>query len=283
MQLRYLLRRSPEGLTPEGRYQWKTTRATLKQYPKDIRFRREQAKQGGMPPMPSPYLRYRVSGNYHIQLFHESGRGSRNDFENALKGVGKSFNDFHSILDFGAGCSRIMRWMQDLSQHAELYGTDIDAKAIRWSKRHIPFAKFGVNQGLPPLNYPDGKFDLVYSHSVFTHLNEEYQDAWLAELKRVTKPGAVLLLTVHGDNAWQGFYESGKEHPGMAEHVASYEKNGCHFVHDDEWTGVFPDFYHSMFHQKRYIMEHWAKYFTILNYLEQGMLNYQDMVVLQRD
>lgn len=283
MQIKYLFCKSLEGLTPKMRYKWKTTRHTLNQYPKDIRFRWHQAKQGGMPPMPSPDLRYRVSGNYDVELFHQSGLGSRKDFESALKVEWKSFDDFHSILDFGAGCSRIMRWMKQVSQHAELYGTDIDKKAIRWSKRHIRFAKFAVNQGLPPLNYPDGKFDLVYSHSVFSHLNEEYQDAWLAELKRVTQLSGVLLLTVHGDHAWQRFYNSAPDHPAMTDHVASYEKQGFHFVHDDEWTGVFPEFYHSMFHQKQYIMEHWAKFFTILNYLDQGMLNYQDIVVLQKN
>lgn len=282
MQIKYLLKKTPQGLSPEQRYLWDTTRKSLKQFPKDIRFRLSQRSQGGMPPMPSPYLRYRVAGNYEIERFHVSGQQSRTDFENALKSVGKSFADFHSILDFGAGCSRIMRWMKDVSQHAKLYGTDIDEKAIRWSQRHIDFAEFGVNQGLPPLNYPDGKFDLVYSHSVFTHLNEEYQDAWLAELNRVTQPGAVLLLTVHGDHAWQGFYSSAPDHPAMPQHVTSYETNGFHFVPDDEWTGVFPDFYHSMFHQKRYIMEHWAKFFTVLNYLDQGMLSFQDIVVLQK-
>lgn len=283
MQLKYLFKKQSDDMTPEERYMWDATRKSLKQFPKDIRFRLEKARSGGMPPIPPPFLRYRVAGNYDIERFHESGQGSRNDFENALKSAGKSFADFHSVLDFGAGCSRIMRWMKDVSQHAELYGTDIDDMAIQWSSRNIPYAKFGVNQGLPPLKYADQQFDLVYSHSVFTHLDETYQDAWLTELKRVTKPGAVLLLTVHGPHAWQGFYNSAPEHPAMKNHVEGYEKQGFLFVPDDEWTGVFPDFYHSMFHKKDYIMEHWGKFFTVLNYLDQGMLNFQDIVVLQRN
>ena len=40
------------------------------------------------------------------------------------------------------------------------------------------------NQPLPPLDYPDATFDLIFNHSVFTHIDEQYQDAWLAELLR---------------------------------------------------------------------------------------------------
>ncbi|MCQ3928909.1 MAG: hypothetical protein DPW16_00495 [Chloroflexi bacterium] len=283
MQLKYLFNHLTDDMTPEERYWWDTTRKSFRQYPKDILFWLSQLPQGGTPPMPPPHLRYRVAGDYDVKRFNRTGKESRRDFEAALQSIGKAYTDFHSILDFGVGCGRIMRWMKDRSRTAKLYGTDIDELAINWSKKHIRYAQYEVNQGLPPLNYADEQFDLVYAHSVFSHLDEKYQDAWLGELKRVTKPGAVLLLTIHGDFAWQSFYNSAPDLPAMIHHVMAYEENGFCFASDDEWTGVFPDFYHSMFHQKSYIMKHWGQFFTVRNYLLRGMLSYQDIVVLQKE
>jgi ubiquinone/menaquinone biosynthesis C-methylase UbiE len=50
----------------------------------------------------------------------------------------------------------------------------------------------------PELEYPDNKFDLIYSASVFTHLVEPLQIPWAAELVRVLQPGGYLLFTTHG-------------------------------------------------------------------------------------
>jgi SAM-dependent methyltransferase len=282
MQLKDIWREATKFLPPRVRYLLNATLNTLRRYPEDVLFWVRQPAKKRMAPMPPPFLRYRVAGHYRIKQFHEGGLQSRQDFESALNSVGRNLADFHCILDFGVGCSRIMRWMEDVSATAELYGADIDVPAIRWSKRHIPYAEFSANQPLPPLDYPDEKFELVYSHSVFTHLDEHYQDRWLAELKRVTKPGAVLLLTVHGDVPWKQFVDSAPDHPAMARHIAAYERQGFLFFKDDEWTGVFPAFYHSMFHQKAYVMKHWSKYFDILNYVDAGMLSFQDIVVLQK-
>ena len=51
----------------------------------------------------------------------------------------------------------------------------------------------------PPLPYPDGRFDLVYGLSVFTHFPAELQAPWIDELWRVLGPGGHLLLSFHGD------------------------------------------------------------------------------------
>jgi SAM-dependent methyltransferase len=52
----------------------------------------------------------------------------------------------------------------------------------------------------PPLPYPDGAFDFVYAFSVFTHLSVELADRWMAELRRVVKPGGLVWFTIHGQS-----------------------------------------------------------------------------------
>src|SRR6185503_21358796 len=46
------------------------------------------------------------------------------------------------------------------------------------------------------LPHSRGFFDVVYAYSVFTHLPEDVQTHWLAEISRVLKPGGVLVATV---------------------------------------------------------------------------------------
>jgi len=50
----------------------------------------------------------------------------------------------------------------------------------------------------PPTGLPAQGFDLVYGISVLSHLSEPDQFAWLAELARLTRPGALLLLSTLG-------------------------------------------------------------------------------------
>ena len=53
----------------------------------------------------------------------------------------------------------------------------------------------------PPLDFPDDHFELIYSLSVFSHLNYESNLDWLKELARVCKPGGRIILSTHGSFA----------------------------------------------------------------------------------
>jgi SAM-dependent methyltransferase len=101
-----------------------------------------------------------------------------------------------SILDFGCGSGRVIRYWSKLS--AAVHGTDYNPELVRWCQRHLPFATFQVNQTMPPLGYPNDTFDLVYALSVFTHLDEVGQLSWIRELRRIARPGGYVLITTHG-------------------------------------------------------------------------------------
>jgi hypothetical protein len=171
--------------------------------------------------------------------------------------------------------------MQELAATGTLVGTDIDERAISWAERELPFAQFHTNPVLPPTRYSDGEFDLVLNHSVFTHLDEDYQDQWLAELQRIIAPGGVLVLSTHGEHA---FHETEGE---LAAHAREWrtklEQNGILFISEDSFVGgAFPDFYHSTFHAPWYVFEHWGRWFEVLAYLPRNSLDFQDHVVLRR-
>jgi SAM-dependent methyltransferase len=226
---------------------------------------------------------WRVTAARDPAHFDTSGRRSVDDLTRALSVVGAKLADFKSVLDFGCGCGRIMRWLDDLPRTVSLHGVDIDAQAISWAAQHIPFARFSVNQELPPLEFEDGYFDLVFNHSVFTHLPESYQDAWLAELNRVTNPQGLVLLTVGGELPFAGFLKTWRD--ALADtgpYERMYREDGIVYIEHDNWEGgPFPGFYHSAFHAPWYVFEHWSRFLDVKAYIVRGSLDFQDLLVLQ--
>ena len=95
------------------------------------------------------------------------------------------------------GCGRILRHWAGLPG-THVFGCDIDPKMVEWCTAQLPFATVTVNELRPPLRYPDASFDLVYAFSVFTHLSEDLQHAWMAECRRVLRPGGYLLMSTLG-------------------------------------------------------------------------------------
>jgi SAM-dependent methyltransferase len=243
------------------------------------------------PPLPPDELIDRVTTGVsadnaeHMRVgFLDSGKRSVRDIEALLSVVRKDFSDFESVLEFGCGCGRIMLWLQDVGERGQLHGTDIDADAIAWDTANMPYATFNVNDPEPPLPYADGQFDLVFNHSVLTHLDERLQDLWLAELHRITKPGGLLILTVHGEKV---FEDAERDATGSGDNTdpwrAEMESRGILFVAEDSYVGsAFPDFYHTTFHAPWYVFEHWSQWFTVRAYVPRGDLEHQDIILLER-
>jgi cyclopropane fatty-acyl-phospholipid synthase-like methyltransferase len=234
--------------------------------------------------LPPPELMFRVSGGTEPGYFLSSGQMTLEDFKAGLARIGSTLNDFERVLDFGCGCGRVMRWLACEVPPERIAGSDIDAPAIEWLARHIPSATLAVNPDLPPLAFDDQAFDLVLSYSVFSHLDERYQSAWLSELRRVTKPGAVLLLTVHGMTNWT--YTRDNVFNGLNLDTATMERElsecGLLYWTGDGWDVHFPKFYHTAWHTTAYIRQHWSRWFDVVDIIEGGGRPTQDLVVLRR-
>jgi len=239
----------------------------------------------GTRPFPGSELSVRVAGDPHAESFFRYGLASVQCVIDALAGVGRSFQDYEHILDFGCGCGRMLTWLEPLAERGvSLHGTDTDADAITWMRENLTFATSNVNDPLPPTSYEDGQFDLVYNHSVFTHLDEERQDAWLLELRRITRVGGHLVLTVHGEHAFAQYENAMINNSGDAiDEREIYSGLGFLFMPDKGWQDKgFPEWYGGAYHATSYVFSHWSRWFRIKAYLPQGALNFQDIVVLER-
>jgi cyclopropane fatty-acyl-phospholipid synthase-like methyltransferase len=96
------------------------------------------------------------------------------------------------VLDFGCGWGRVTRYFDRV---LDLWGVDVQEKAIAACRETIPFARFKQVEPLGPAPFADDAFDLVYAFSVFTHLSEQSHRIWLDELRRVLKPDGLLIVT----------------------------------------------------------------------------------------
>jgi SAM-dependent methyltransferase len=258
------------------------------------------------PPVPPADLMLRVVPSFDgkdvvaaRQSFDAEGFNNLRLFENALAatpryhfhdgawlsdervGVARSLADFERLLDFGCGCGRFLRHLRPLADRVELHGTDIDAEMIEWVRSHIEYGRYEVAPHEPPLPYEDHYFDLVLAHSVFTHLDARLQDLWLSELRRITRPEAVLLVTVEGQSTWGRIKESA-EKPIADRWQEELERDGIVFIENDAWVGsTHPSFYHSTVHAPWYVFDHWAEFFDVEAHLVDGAWS-QDLVVLRR-
>lgn len=235
------------------------------------------------PELPSEDLRWRVAGHRDADLFWETGQQSVDNINSMLAIIGTSIQDYARALDFGCGCGRVLLHMKEAAKRVELFGVDIDPDGIEWARKHIPWAKTSVNAWRPPLEFPDGYFDLIFNQSVFTHLDEDYQDVWLQELMRVTRPGAAVVLSVAGEGPFTDFVHTWAAQSNPSAHVEAFRNKGFVFISSDGWDdGPFPDFYHSAFHAPHYIYEHWGRYFDIKGYVARGSLRFLDYLLLIR-
>src|SRR5688572_28268665 len=152
---------------------------------------------GGLP-VPPRQLTWLVAGHADVVRSLRNGRLTSENIRETLARSGMRVEDFGEILDFGCGSGRVLRNWKSLKT-TRVYGTDYNDDSIRWCRRHLRFAEFASNDLHPPLHWPDGTFAFVYACSVFTHLNEPLQHAWIRELRRILKPEGHLLLTTNGE------------------------------------------------------------------------------------
>ncbi|MCL2932547.1 MAG: glycosyltransferase [Trichodesmium sp. MAG_R03] len=224
-------------------------------------------------PLPPQPLVVRVHGDSQIKGFLQAGWEINRDLKTALDRIGKEFSDFDSVLDFGCGCGRVMIWNSLLSNSTFFQGTDIDTEAISWCQQNLNFAKFSVNQTLPPTEYEDNKFDFVYLISVFTNINEEMQLQWLQELRRITKPEGIVLITTRRPNTPKEAYEL----------ATKLETEGFVSVQSVGEKRVFPDWYQTTYQTEDYVRNKWVSEFEIIDFLPGGIRGNQDIVILKNN
>ena len=163
------------------------------------------------------------------------------------------------VLDFGCGSGRLLRQFLDEARLAEFHGSDIDEEMVSWVRKNLcpPIADVRLNGEQPPLDYPDDHFDLVTAFSVFTHIADGWSD-WMLEIRRVLKPGGLLIATFLDSMAARTFI-------GLP---WDEERGGMGAVGFANPETSLPNVFHSHW----WLREHWGRAFEVVE-LRPGALS----------
>lgn len=190
-------------------------------------------------PAPTPYLVFLVSGSFDLRRFYESGREGAAAIREILRRNGRDITQFEDVLDFGCGAGRVLRQWAGVSG-PRFHASDYNPRLSGWCRSNLPFADCRVNALAPPLAFEASSMDFVYTISIFTHLMEPLQFAWLDELARVLRPGGLLYLTVHGPTQRDSLRPEDVARYDRGEFVARrsrYEgENLCHVYHPESYV-----------------------------------------------
>lgn len=223
--------------------------------------------------IPPEALQIRVTGAAAGE-FHRTGRRTAEQIEQILAAGGQPLRSHGKILDFGCGPGRVVDCLRDMHPGAELHGCDIDAEAIEWAQGALgDRASFHVNPLAPPLPFENESFDLIYGISVFTHLPEDLQRDWLFELRRVLKPGGVLLTTKLDAGAYDLV-------PEPVRQLAA--ETGFAYWGEADLTEGLPDVYRLAYHTDAYVRRVWGEYFEVLHVGSHDINRTQDAVLMRR-
>lgn len=170
--------------------------SVLKCYLKNKSFKLDN-QNFKLPPQALAYDAYSAP-DWHF--YKKSGEETATFLANVAK---KYLTDaaYPSVLEWGCGPARVIRHAPlTFPAGAKIYGSDYNQATIAWCNKNIPQVNFVLNQLHPPLAFQSNFFDFIYSISVFTHLSEDVSHQWIAELFRIAKPGAILVITTNGDS-----------------------------------------------------------------------------------
>jgi SAM-dependent methyltransferase len=144
-----------------------------------------------LPDVPDPGLQELWTGASGARLAAQSAA-----FYDRLRARFGRPLDGARVLDFGCGWGRMLRFLARDVAPGDLFGCD-PVQGILDLCRDTRVPGVLARSEFVPDRLPfDGRFDLVYAFSVFTHLSERAHDRCLDALHAALAPGGMLVVTV---------------------------------------------------------------------------------------
>jgi SAM-dependent methyltransferase len=228
-------------------------------------------EQTGGLPIPPPHLRVLVGGSADVESFLRIGHSMFQGLCATLAQHAARVDELDSVLDFGCGCGRVLRHWRAVAG-PRIHGCDSNGKLVAWCQENLAFARCATNRPTPPLSYADGAFDLVYAVSVFTHLSEELQLAWMQELRRVLRPKGRLLITTHGASHLDRLTDAERTAFSTGRPVVRYEEaSGMNLC--------------AVYHPESYVRKRLSPGLVVEDFVPAGQREgvYQDLYLMRRD
>lgn len=218
-----------------------------------------------LPVPDGDFLKYDQSADAYLKSGMRDARKIRKllvkNGINAKKGPG-------NILEFGCANARVLRWFADWAEHGESWGVDIDSDLVLWCHQNLsPPFHFAVSTTQPSLFFEDRFFSFVFATSIFTHIDDLYL-SWICELRRITKPGGFLFITIHDENTHKlqaernsNPFKTRMSHPAYQ----SFREENADFCSCNRDLTSLVSF------RREYIVEHLSRLFEVVEIIDQVM------------
>jgi SAM-dependent methyltransferase len=152
------------------------------------------ALEGLLPGFPDEAVQVRFTGNAGELMLWQAFNAYR-----LIRGLaadhGRPAAAAEAVLDFGCGWGRIIRFFHKDLAASRLWGVDVNPEMIELCRRHDRWSRFQTVPAEGPTAFADETYDLVWAFSVFSHFAEDVHARWLDEIRRILRPGGLLIAT----------------------------------------------------------------------------------------
>ncbi|QCK88182.1 class I SAM-dependent methyltransferase [Phreatobacter aquaticus] len=154
-----------------------------------------------LPRMADPQVQRNWTGSDGITLLGQSLSFVRIVSRAYTELTGKTLHQ-KRILDFGVGWGRLVRLMYHYSDPDLIHGCDPWDLSLDICRKDGLLCHLAQSDYLPTSLPFEGRFDLIYAFSVFTHLSQRATASALAVLERHLAAEGVLVVTIRPLEYW---------------------------------------------------------------------------------
>ncbi len=147
-----------------------------------------------------------------------------------------------SILDYGCGHGRVLRWYQAFWPEAELTAADITRDQIDFCSKAFGAKPFLIDKSFAEIALPSD-YDLIWLGSIFTHMDKsEWADLFRVVRDR-TRPGGLLCFSFAGRYVYNSLKKGDRfgfkpeEEEQVVNFITDYESSGFGFIKQNESNG----------------------------------------------
>lgn len=210
------------------------------------------------------------------------GKSALHCIESAMLAANKPKNSVRNILDLPCGHGRVMRYLKSAFPEAQVTACDLNKPAVDFCAKTFAaqpvYSNVDVNQ--IPIR---GKFDLIWSGSLLTHLRPEACAEFIRLWNTLINPGGIIAFTLHG--RWverslaTGRYKYGLKDAAVTALLKEYYETGFGYADYPGASGYGISVSSPAFVFSQLIALPDLK---LISYHEKGWDNHQDFVCLQK-